>query len=62
MFGQVPFNSRVDKRVEHLPVAISLVGTSDINAQVIDMAEQCPLNFGRPTRVKTGRYMFGENC
>ncbi|CAG8957725.1 hypothetical protein HYFRA_00000061 [Hymenoscyphus fraxineus] len=56
--GQVPFKSKVTGNTEHLPVAISLLGSPGSDLELMDIARNCLKKAGRPTRVLPGAKLF----
>lgn len=56
--GQVPFESKMTRREEMLPVVASLVGLPRTDLCLIEMAKKILEYSRRPTRVATGRQMF----
>lgn len=59
--GQLSYKSRISGRSEFLPVVVSLMGPPGSDLQLVDVALQCLKKNGRPTRVQTGRELFGQN-
>ncbi|KAL8899858.1 MAG: hypothetical protein Q9207_005985 [Kuettlingeria erythrocarpa] len=58
--GQVPFESRVSGRTEHLPVAVSLLASRGQDIHLMSTIEEFLHTSGRPTSVGTGRAMFSD--
>lgn len=56
--GEVTFESVVSKRVEHLPVAVSLLAAPHTDLQLIDWATDMLEGSGRPGQVAAGRRLF----
>ncbi|KAL8731036.1 MAG: hypothetical protein Q9166_003687 [cf. Caloplaca sp. 2 TL-2023] len=50
--GQVPFESRVSGRTEHLPVAVSLLAAPGRDIELISQIEACLHEAGRPTNLQ----------
>lgn len=58
--GQVPFDSEVTSRREHLPVAVSLLACPGQDMELFRYGRACLERSGRPTRVCAGNNMFGS--
>lgn len=56
--GEVSFESMVSKRIEHLPVAVSLLAAPDADLHLIDWASDMLEGSGRPGQVVAGRHLF----
>ncbi|KAI1357319.1 putative amidase [Xylaria arbuscula] len=62
-FGQMPYHSRVSGRLEHRPIATTLVGAKDNDLMLINLARAMFEAEAWPTTILTGRYMYevGKN-
>ncbi|KAH7092427.1 amidase signature domain-containing protein [Paraphoma chrysanthemicola] len=58
--GQIPYKSRITGQEEFLPVAVSLLGAPGTDMELISLVERFLISAGRPTKVLTGKNMFGE--
>lgn len=56
--GEIPYQSKVSGTEEHLPVGIGLMALPGSDMMLMDLAQECLVRAGRPTRVHTGRRMF----
>lgn len=58
--GEVPFDSKVTREREYLPVGISLLAMPGWDMELFELAQKCLGNSGRATEVYAGKRMFGE--
>ncbi|KAI0182115.1 putative amidase [Hypoxylon sp. FL1284] len=56
--GQIPFESRISKRTEHLPIAASMASASGSDMLLISLAKAALERARKPTHVETGRLTF----
>lgn len=57
-FSQVPYESRINKRTEYLPVSASVMGARGADLTLIRSVKEAFQKAGWPTHVDTGRYTF----
>ncbi|KAI8715835.1 hypothetical protein NCS52_01092100 [Fusarium sp. LHS14.1] len=58
--GHIPYESRVSRRVEQLPVVGTIIGAPGSDLLLVDVVKNALERAGRPTRVLTGRNMFPD--
>lgn len=57
--GQILHKSRITLRPEPLPVVVAIMGTPGSDVNLLDEIVDFLKKVGRPTKVKTGKEMFG---
>ncbi|KAJ8129848.1 hypothetical protein O1611_g3785 [Lasiodiplodia mahajangana] len=59
--GSFPYESRVTKTTEQLPVVGTIIGAAGSDAMLVDIVKRAFEKNNRPNTVSTGRIMFPEN-
>ncbi|KAJ3580057.1 hypothetical protein NPX13_g506 [Xylaria arbuscula] len=58
--GSIPYESRVTKVTEQLPVVGTIIGAAGSDAMLVDIVQKAFEKSNRPRSVLTGRFMFSE--
>ncbi|KAH6630486.1 amidase [Chaetomium sp. MPI-SDFR-AT-0129] len=58
--GETTHDSRVSHRLEPLPIAVSLIGAPGTDLILVDLVERAMKAAEIPTKVQTGRYVYGS--
>ncbi|KAI0517462.1 putative amidase [Xylaria bambusicola] len=58
--GSIPYESRVTKATEQLPVVGTIIGAAGSDAMLVDIVQKAFEKNNRPRSVLTGRFMFSE--
>lgn len=58
--GEIKFLSEVTERVEPLPIAVSVVGAPGTDLWLMEVVRKAMELGGLPTRLETGRSIYGE--
>lgn len=56
--GEVPYESKITKRTEYLPVVIDVMGAANKDLELLQAIEKVMDVSGRPTTVTTGTRIF----
>ncbi|KAK3936924.1 putative amidase [Diplogelasinospora grovesii] len=58
--GQLPFDSRITKTTEQLPIVASIAGAPKSDLLLVDLAKYVLQRSEKPTKVETGKYTFRQ--